>query len=436
MASSFYDSLVALPWRPLLSGKAAAQALSAARDIAAVTSRGVTHHPDRPVPEEIALWETTLASGCAGQCLLHAYLALHGAGNVYADTAMALLDQATDAAAFLPMTASLYFGLPGVAWAAVHLAGRLFVEDHDGHLELDRILLRSLRRARWEGSYNLIIGLVGLGIYALERLPRPSAVRCLEAVIAQLAGRAEHTPEGATFFTPAGSFLPPYTAVYPQGTYFLGIAEGVAGVIALLGAACHAGVSVRVARPLLAATVSWLLARRCPPDHAYRFPLFHLPGSQLIATRVGWWAGDLGIAASLLVAARGADEAAWETEARHVALAAAARAKSHFTEPGLAIGAAGAGHLFNRLYQATGETELCTAARRCLRRALAMREPGVGIAGFRVAPRSEPDGWRDDPGFLHGATGIGLALLAAVSHVDPVWDRVLLISSGGRTTSL
>jgi hypothetical protein len=33
-----------------------------------------------------------------------------------------------------------------------------------------------------------------------------------------------------------------------------------------------------------------------------------------------------------------------------------------------------------------------------------------------------------DPGFLTGAAGIGLALLAATSPVEPAWDRVLLAS--------
>lgn len=417
------------PWRPLLTGKAAAQALAAARDIAAVTARGVRHDPGRPVPAEIAVWENALAGGRAGQCLLHAYLALHGEGDPHADTAIALLDQATDAAAVWPMTASLYLGLPGIAWTAAHLAGRLFVEEEDGHRELDRVLLRSLGRASWEGSHNLIIGLVGLGVYALERLPRPAAVRCLEAVIAQLAGRAEHSREGATFLTPAGGLLPRYAAVYPQGAYVLGMAEGVAGVVALLGAACGAGVGAGVARPLLAETVSWLLAREHPPDSADRFPLFHFPGVEPRGGRVAWWAGDLGIAAGLLMAARGAGEPAWEAAARRVALAAAARSQRRFADPGLAVGAAGAGHVFNRLYQRTGEPELGRAARRCLRRALALREPGQGIGGFRVAPRGDGDGWWDDPGLLNGATGIGLTLLAAASHVEPAWDRLLLISA-------
>ena len=33
-----------------------------------------------------------------------------------------------------------------------------------------------------------------------------------------------------------------------------------------------------------------------------------------------------------------------------------------------------------------------------------------------------------EPGFLTGAAGIALALLAAVSDVEPAWDRVLLVS--------
>jgi hypothetical protein len=35
-------------------------------------------------------------------------------------------------------------------------------------------------------------------------------------------------------------------------------------------------------------------------------------------------------------------------------------------------------------------------------------------------------GWKDDPGFLTGSAGIGLALLAATTAVAPDWDRVLL----------
>jgi hypothetical protein len=418
------------PWRPLLSGQDADRALAAVRDIAAVTARGAIHYAQDLALEGVPVWENALSGGRAGQCLLHAYLAVHKAGDAHADTAMDLLDQASDAAATVRMSTSLYLGFPGIAWSAAHLSGRLFTEEEDGNLEVDEILLSSLSSRSWDGTYDLFNGLVGLGIYAIERLPRPSAARCLEAIVAHLARRAEHTPEGTTFFSPVGTLDPKYHEAFPQGAYVLGMGQGIPGVIALLGSACHAGVAVREARPLLASTVAWLLARELPPGSVYRFPHYHFPGTEPYLSRVAWCFGDLGIASSLLLAARGAGEPAWETEARRIALAAAARSleTSRVPDAGLCHGAAGVAHIFNRLYQATGEPEFGRAAHFWLQHALSLREPGLGIAGFRMATGAGWNAWVDEPGFLVGATGIGLALLAAVSDVEPAWDRVLLAS--------
>jgi lantibiotic modifying enzyme len=426
--------MMSLPWRSLLSGEAAKDALAAVKDIAAVTSRGAIHYAENLAPEAFPTWESALSGGRAGQCLLHAYLAFHGAGDDYSDTAIRLLDQAADAAAVEKMSSSLYLGFSGIAWSAAHLTGHLFTEEEDGNIEVDEMLLQSLLRAPWDGTYNLFNGLVGLGIYALERIPRPSAVRCLEAVIAQLASRAEHTPEGATFFSPVETLDPKYHQVFPRGTYVLGMAQGIPGVIALLGAACHAGIATREARPLLDATVSWLLAREQPPDSDYRFPHYYSPGVEPYRSRLAWCFGDLGIAASLLMAARGANEPVWESEARRIARAAASRRmENNVLDAGLCHGSAGVGHVFNRLYQATGDKEFGKAALFWFHHALGLRNPGVGIGGFRMSSGS---GEFDEPGFLVGATGIGLALLAAVSDIEPAWDRALLISLPASSDSL
>jgi hypothetical protein len=60
-----------------------------------------------------------------------------------------------------------------------------------------------------------------------------------------------------------------------------------------------------------------------------------------------------------------------------------------------------------------------------------MRKPGEGCGGYLVwTSDGQPNTskWTGDPGFLVGSAGIGLALLAAVSDVEPAWDRVLLTS--------
>lgn len=415
------------PWRPLLTGDAAVQALAAVREIADATSHGASHVPANVHPKAAPAWQNSL-DGRAGQSLLHAYLYLHDKDDISAETAIRLLDEATDAAATLRLPPSLYFGFSGIGWIAAHLEGRLFEESEDNGREVDETLLHSLNRFPWEGKYDLFEGLVGLGVYALERLPRPSAASLLEAVVAHLAALAEHTPEGACFFNPPDSLPPKYRRnLFPKGTYNLGVPHGIAGVIALLGAVCHVGIATEQARPLVGESVRWLLARERPVESDFRFMNTYTAEADVDRGRLAWCHGDLGIAMALLMAARGAGEASWESEARRIAKAAAAHLPEDTRAPdvGLCHGAAGIGHLFNRLYQTTGEASLGEAARLWLFRALTLREPGVGVGGYRMVQEGEKF---DHPGFRIGSSGVGLALLAAISPVEPDWDRLLLAS--------
>jgi hypothetical protein len=96
----------------------------------------------------------------------------------------------------------------------------------------------------------------------------------------------------------------------------------------------------------------------------------------------------------------------------------------------LCHGAAGLGHIFNRMFHATGEELFAGSAQRWLARALELRRHGEGIGGF-LAAENHPEGgfnWVEDRSFLTGAAGIALALLAATTAVEPSWDRMLLLS--------
>lgn len=405
-------------WHPLLSGPPADRTLEAVHEIAATLPSAS---------------EAGLAGGQAGQAVFYAYLALHDNDEAQADRAAALLESAVETVATRPLPPTLYTGFPGVAWATEHLQGRLFEpgeDDEDPSLGIDEALLGALERSPWPGDYDLITGIVGIGVYALERLPRPTAAACLERIIERLAELAERTPEGATWFTEPERLPPWQREINPNGYYNLGVAHGIPAIIALLAGAAAGGVAG--ARPLLDDTVRWLLAHRLEPGADSCFGSWFYPGQPANASRLAWCYGDLGIAASLLAAARAVHEPAWEREALDLALAAALRPSqtAMVRDAGLCHGAAGIGHLFNRMYQSTGEERLADAARFWLGHALEIRQPGEGIAGFR-AWAAEQDGessWRTDPSFLEGAAGIGLALLAAVSAVEPAWDRVLLVS--------
>jgi lantibiotic modifying enzyme len=415
-------------WNPLLTGPLADRASRAIREIAEALPGAASRD---------GASQASLASGLAGQALFYAYLAIATSDEAAADRAAECLEKAADELANTPLPPHLYAGFPGVAWTMEHLQDLLFEapegeEAEDPIQEIDEALLAPLARSPWVGEYDLIGGLAGLGVYALERLPRPSARTLLERVVDRLAELSEEMEEGSAWFTPPERLPEWQREIHTRGNYNLGVAHGLPGVVPVLAGACAAGVAVERARPLLESSVSFLLARRLPPGSESCFAGTYAPWEDPTPTRLAWCYGDPGIAAALLAAARAVGNAEWERQAIDIALAAAARdeSTSHVRDAGLCHGAAGLGHLFNRLFQATGEERLAEAARFWFERTFTFQAPGEPVAGFRaweVGVQGQP-GWRPDAGFLEGAAGVGLALLGAVSGVEPAWDRVLLVS--------
>jgi hypothetical protein len=356
-----------------------------------------------------------------------------------------------------PASASLYSGLAGVGWTLAHLRGRVSgLDGTDDLAEIDEVLLDHLDQSPWGEDYDLICGLVGFGVYALERVwvARPEsskgvpgplstpfedsgrATQCLKRVLDRLAETAKRCEAGFTWWTnPA--WLPVETqAKVPAGYYNLGLAHGVPGVIGLLGQACTTGIAGTRDRSLLEGAVAWLLAQRGPGG----FAAWVEPGRVGDGpARLAWCYGDPGVAAALLGAARCVREPTWESEALAIARRAAARPPEHagVRDAGLCHGAAGLGHLFNRLYQATGEQCLGDAARFWLTRTLQMRKPGRGVGGFEAWQPGEAGDltWVAEPGLLTGAAGIALALLSATTPIEPAWDRVLLVAVPPGATS-
>jgi lantibiotic modifying enzyme len=347
-----------------------------------------------------------------------------------------LLNDAIADLAVLRLPPDLYGGVTGIAWAIAHLRDLLGDVDLEITRPIDRLLRDHLRRKPWRGDYDLVGGLAGYGVYALEQLPRALAIKHLKCVIKRLEETARRTRIGVAWFTRAGLLPEWQRELCPRGYYNLGLAHGVPGVIAMLGRASAAEAVPRAirakARSLLDGAVSWLLANKEADNTNGFFPGWSGPGVAVRPGRVAWCYGDLGVAVALLLAARCVNETDWENEAIVIARDVARRPVGRWRvrDPGLCHGAAGVGHLFNRLFQATGDRLFKATARFWFERALEMRRDGKGIAGFsalQIEPNKQP--YRvPAPGLLEGAAGIGLALLAATTNVEPAWDRMLLVS--------
>ena len=426
-------------WRPLLEGDLAARAEDAVRAIAdalAARAEGAPAAPDT----EWASSGFSVGGGTAGQALFYGYLASSGdsAAAWHAERADQLLEHAVEALATIPMGAALFGGFTGVAWTAEHLSGVLgdtWQEPGEGgddmNEEIDETVLAMLT-VPWDGHYDLISGLAGLGVYALERVPRPSAVRCVEAIVDRLHDTAETLGDEITWFTVPEMLPPRHREMYPRGYHNLGVAHGVPAVIAFLADACRLGIRYERARHLLDGAVRWVVSHQFPERTGPRYPTVILPGGEAPPSRLAWCYGDPGVAATLLHAARAIGVEEWRETALDIATHAATSAPedSGIRDAGLCHGALGLAHIYNRIYQAGGGELFAGAARFWYGRGLDMRQPERGIAGFESWELGwdMQMSWRADPGLMTGAAGIGLALLAGLTSVEPQWDRLLMIA--------
>lgn len=440
-------------WRPILSGRARDQALEAVRAVCADIE--AMHDADALEPNP-RVHPLTLLSD-------HALLLAHAGRALgqprYDALADLLLDRAVDLLAQTAPAPWLHGGYTGLAMTVGDLEALVTTEeprgDGDGHdpaeeddanSEIDAEVRGMLARAPWQGDYDLISGLCGIGTYLASRLPRPDAQDGLALVVRWLVEASEPAPVGRTWHTPV-ELLPEWQREEAtDGYYNLGVAHGVPGVIVLLARAVAAGVALPESRPLLEDAVAWLLAQRQAPEVGSAFCAWQHQGLGPMPSRLAWCYGDPGVGTALLAAARLVGRADWQAASVDVLLGCTRRPvdASGVQDAGLCHGSAGLGHLFNRAWQGTGEPAFAESARFWLEHALAQREPGAWVGGFwAYSPYRMDDGERvvsqepiqSDATFLTGSAGIALALLAAATPYEPAWDRRLLtdVPLEGRT---
>lgn len=402
-------------WEPLLDGALADEARRAIRDIAWAIHAGAG---TRRTATELALF--------------WAYLC----GAIDEAWTAASYDEACSelcASLWTTPDLRLHGGLAGAGWVLAHIS-----EDGsaDDVLEdVDEALLRALDVEPWTGDFDLISGLVGYGVYFLERMRAsrvPSAERGLRRIVEHLVATSERTPEGVAWYS-GPALLPAWQREHaPDGFFNCGLAHGTPGVIGILGRIAALGAEPGV-QSLCNDAMAWLRAQEIVGDPRGRYPdLRRREQPERRAARTAWCYGDPGVAVAGWSAAAGLQQPI--DEWRELARSAAMRAHElcGVVDAGLCHGSAGLAHIFNRCYQASGDAVLRDAARSWFQRTLAMRGSD-GIAGF-AANAGDAEA-RQSARLVDGAVGVALALLAAVGPVEPCWDRLLLCDlpvRGGR----
>jgi hypothetical protein len=376
----------------------------------------------RAVVDDLASIPALVGTHCARTLLIDACerSGIVGAERV-GDEVQALVDVLLSRGA----SPLLFGGLAEVGWVVEYVAGG---ETSDAVCEpIDNALFSTLDVAKWTGDYELLHGLVGIGLYALARLHAPTG-RAIASKVLDHLEESSCVDQTRRFWITPTALLPDWARpMYPDGQLNLGVAHGMPGIIGFASRCIAADFEVSRARVLLDGCVEYLL--NAVPERCPRYPAALEPSKPPPPpTRLAWCYGDLGIAVVLLGAARITRNEAWEREAIALGLGCIDRSDHGVIDAGLCHGAAGAGHLFHRLYRATADERFAECARGWFGQVLAMQRLGEGVGGFvsPVGVEGKPAEWGSDRSLLTGAPGTALALLAAATDVEPGWDRLLL----------
>lgn len=214
--------------------------------------------------------------------------------------------------------------------------------------------------------------------------------------------------------------------------YNISMSHGISSIIAVLSKLYKKDIEKKKTKIMIEGAVNYLLQQKLP-HHQYIsiFPNLALESMDtLYPSRLAWCYGDLGISVAIWHASQALNNKEWEKEAVNILLHTAKRRdlkENGVVDAGLCHGAAGIAHIFNRMYGYTGIEELKETSDYWFDQTLKMARFEDGLAGFK-AWQGEDKGWLNEAGLLEGIAGIGLALISAVSDIEPAWDECLLLS--------
>lgn len=440
-------------WSPILTDPLRQRAIEAAltvaerlRDPDKVREIARLAYSQSPFPME---WVTAgFAQGFAGLATFYSYVAhcfpQRGWDQV-AQQYLRLAAASTQQSAIA--TPGLMIGTSGMAFALYAISDE--GQRHQQTIaKLNQSLYEQVQQQKWQHTeagegvadydYDIILGASGILAYLITlHTPDEAAQRAMEILLGYLTWlAAPDQPLGQErWYVPVEHLPDLQRDMYPDGNFNCGLAHGIPGPLAAMSLAWIAGYRYPGVREAITYLSGWLVRHRISNGDAIGWPnaiprqLASAPDDwqSLLSSRAAWCYGTPGIARSLWLAGRALDDASL----RQVALDAmedvwrlpvAARG---IDAPTSCHGVAGLLQITLRFAHESDSIAAREQIPLLVTQILDSFDPEYPV-GFRDIEMNNT--LVDQPGWLTGAPGTAMALLAAATDALPTWDRVLVIA--------
>jgi len=448
----FYEKPVhiSVAWQPFLQGQLRARALEAGffvaermrdpeyvKKMAEVTRQQSIYASDW-VPAD-------LTSGDAGLALMYSYIDACFPGRGWDALTQQYLRIAAEGTRQSTLVLPALFG--GTAGLALTLSQasqggkryrKTLANVHEGLCE--QVCTQPWRRPETvagvaSSDFDLISGTAGILAYLVsleqaDQTVRPAIVHLLAYLL--WLGEPDQPLGQERWYIPP-DLLPneQHRQLFPRGNFNCGLAHGIPGPLAALSLTWQAGYRARGLRETIVSLANWVAEHHIEQERGIDWP-----GSvplesaatahdwqQLSPTRAAWCYGAPGVSRSLWLAGCALEDkelCRLGVEAIEAVLRRPVPQRN-IPSPTICHGVAGLLQICLRFAHEC-ESELVKAQIPVLtEQILESFDPSFAL-GFRDIEEG------DQPGWLTGAPGIAMVLLAAATDVTPAWDRVLAIA--------
>lgn len=382
--------------------------------------------------------EPGLASGWSGLALLFEHADRCQPGEGWADEARDALNRAAQSIAAQPnrLPPGLAAGWAGVGFVSNYLSRggqhyRAWRRELGPRLErscLDAATKVDGVQAGWEfADFDQISGVAGVIAGLLGKDP-PASFGSVTRAMTEGTLRQPGQPPWAT----PTSLLPDSMVNdrYPHGVVNLGLAHGLAGVVAALALALREDAAGAGGESALTIATDTLVSAVGQYDGTPTLPHLLPLGSAGVHERPGrsaWCYGPPGAAGALSLAGAVLRQPHITRLANDLLVAAVTRPPdiACLGTPTFCHGIGGVLQIAARMAVETVDARVAALVPPLCADLLKFFDPTTEF-GFRALG---PNGMRgDEAGFLNGAAGIGLVLLSISHSPDPGWDRAVLLS--------
>ena len=381
--------------------------------------------------EKVGITNSTLLDGKAGIVLLFAYLSKLFPEKNYSETTFSFLDELSDSLSNDELDHSMSGGVAGIAFAFQHLRniGVLDKNDDLNLAEMDEFINIGIDRDFKTGNWDPLHGIVGLGIYFLERHKETGEKKFLEKIVDCLI-KMRTDVEGYKVWITAGY------GKYNNDNYNFGMAHGMPGILSFLAQVYARGMKQQEIEEMISSCLPFLLQHEYGDDEEYCFPtsidVEKNDADQKPGSRLAWCYGDLCIANALVHCGSALQNHQLKTQGINIAIKTT---KRDFESTGcmdapFCHGTTGLVHQYLRFYKLTGNEVFKFAAENWLRLTLEKYyTQNEGVGGYFSRGHNEETNQFEYTlkyGLLEGSAGIALVWLSYLYDMNPDWDIIFL----------